>query len=308
MDTLSDAPLAAPLATLPLAPISPRLPLTDPFTPAMAAQAGIGRAVLDRLHREGRVRRLLRGIYLDAAAPMPTPVRARALALVVGSEQVVVGQTAAWLHGVEVLRRDPQAPVPVEVRGRRTPRHRDRSVRYAAHDLSCVEGVRCTTPLRTALDLGRELPPEGALAALDGLLRLGDFPHTALMAEVPRFGGQRGVGQLRELAALADARAAGPTESVLRLRWLRGRLPTPSPGLQVARPGGGRVRLGLGLTVQQFGAVLAGQLADADLLALATQGWRVVALSPDRILRGDPDFLVGHLEREFHAHLLHQVG
>lgn len=304
MDTLSDAPLAA----LPLAPISPRLPLEDPFTPAMAAQAGIGRAVLDRLHREGRVRRLLRGVYLDAAAPMTGAVRARALALVVGAQQVVVGPTAAWLHGVEVLRHDPRAPVPVEVRGRRTPRHGEPPVRYVDHDLTRVEGVRCTTPLRTALDLGRQLPPEGALAALDGLLALGAFPHTALMAEVPRFGGQRGIGQLRELAALADARAGGSTESVLRLRWLRGRLPTPSPGLQVPRPGGGRVRLGLGLTMHQFGAALAGRITDADAVALSTQGWRVVILSPDRVLRGDPAFLAGHLEREFHLHLLHQVG
>jgi hypothetical protein len=162
--------------------------------------------------------------------------------------------------------------------------------------------------LRTALDLGRELPPEGALAALDGLLALGVFSHTALMAEAPRFGGQRGVGQLRELAALADARAADPTESVLRLRWLRGRLPTPSPALQVRRPDGGRVRLSLGLTVHQFGAVLAGRVSDTDLVALSTQGWRVVVLAPDRVLRGDPAFLVGHLEREFHLHLLHQVG
>ena len=85
-------------------------------------------------------------------------------------------------------------------------------------------------------------------------------------------------------------------------------MPTPSPGLQVARPGGGSVRLVLGLAVHQFGAVLAGRVTDADVLALATQGWRVVVLPPDRVLRGDPDLLVGHLEREFHLHLLHQVG
>lgn len=300
MDALSDSLV---VAALPLEPISPRLPLTEPFTPSMAVRAGIGRAVLDRLHREGRVRRLLRGVYIDATAPLSVAVRARALGLVVGENQVVVGLSAAWLHGVDVPRADPSSPPPIEVHGRRPARRADRPVRYAGHDLTAVGGVRCTTPLRTALDLGRRLLPERAIAALDGLLALGEFSHTALMAEVPRFAGHHGIVQLRELAALADSRAAGPTESVLRLHWLQGRLPTPTPALRV-----GRARLALGLEVHRFGVVLAGQLTDADATSLTAQGWRVVVLTSDRVLRGDPAFVIGHLEREFHLHLLNQVG
>ena len=295
---------AAPLAALPLAPISPRLPIGEPFTPALAARAGIGRAVLDRLHREGRVRRLLRGVYLDATVPLSVAVRARALALVVGDQQVVVGTTAAWLHGVD-LPRGSSDPLPVEVRGRARP-YADPPLRYAGHDVVEVHGVRCTTPLRTALDLGRRLGPDRALAALDGLLRLGSFTHTALMAELPRFGGEPGVAQLRELAALADARADGAAESALRLRWLEGRLPTPSPGLLVPGPAGHR--LALGLPAHRFGAVLAGRLTDQAFVGLRAQGWRVVVLGPERVLAGDPAFLTGHLEREFHRHLLDQVG
>jgi hypothetical protein len=303
-----DASSQSPLVALPLEPISPRLPIAEPFTPAMAAEAGIGRAVLDRLHREGRVRRLLRGVYLDATARSPVGVRAKALALVVGDRQVVVGQTAAWLHGVELVRSGPEAPVPVELHGRgKAHRVGGRPVRYADHDLQTVEVLSFTTPLRTAHDLCRWLAPDRALPALDGLLRLRAFPHAALMAELPRFGGTPGVVQLRELAALADGRADGPAESVLRLRWLDGRLPTPAPGLLVRSPGG-RVRLSVGLEVHRFGAVLAGRLSDAELRGLSTLGWRVVVLDPERVLRSDPVFLVGHLEREFHLHLLQQVG
>lgn len=300
MDSLPTAPSL--LSALPLDPISPRLPIEEPFTPAMAARAGIGRAVLDRLHREGRVRRLLRGVYLDGTVPLSATVRAQALGLVVGARQVVVGVTAAWLHGVEVPRPGPEAVVPIEVHGRG--RHLGRPVRYAGHDLMTVEGVACTTPLRTALDLGRQLGPDRAIAALDGFLRLGGFPYPALVAELPRFGGQHGIVQLRELAALADARADGAAESVLRLRWLHARLPTPTPGLVV--PGGHR--LALALESHRFGAVLAGRLPDPALGLLATQGWRVVVLTPARVLGGDPAFLTGHLEREFHQYLLEQVG
>jgi hypothetical protein len=298
----------SPLVALPLDPISPRLPIGEPFTPAMAARAGIGRSVLDRLHREGRVRRLLRGVYLDATVATSVAVRAGALALLLGDRQVVVGVTAAWLHGVDVPRADRDAPPPIEVRGRTTERYDARPIRYAGHDLRAIGGVRCTTPLRTALDLGRRLAPDRALAALDGLMRLGEFPHSALIAELPRFTGQQGVVQLRELSALADARADGPAESVLRLHWLHGRLPTPTPALQVGRPSAGGVRLALGLEVHRFGAVLAGRLSDAELAVLAAQGWRVVVLGAERVLRGDPTFLVSHLEREFHLHLLEQVG
>ena len=128
------------------------------------------------------------------------------------------------------------------------------------------------------------------------------------MAELVRFGGQSGVAQFRELAAVADARAAGPAESVLRLRWLGGRLPTPTPALSLPGPGTSRVRLALGLETHRFGAVLSGQLADPDFVALAAQAWRVVVLDASRVLRSPPESLVGHLEREFHRHLLDQVG
>jgi hypothetical protein len=217
-----------------------------------------------------------------------------------------VGLTAAWLHGVDVDGSAGTVPVEVHGRGRAVPRYAARPVGYSGRDLELVGPVRVTTPLRTALDLGRHLAPDRAITALDGLLGLGAFSHTALMAELPRFTGQVGIGQLRELAALADARAGCPAESVLRLRWLAGRLPTPSPGWSV-RAGSTRARLALGLESHRFGAALGGRLSEADLVALTGHGWRVVVLDASRVLHSAPEFVVGHLEREFHRHLLEQV-
>lgn len=296
-----------PLQALPLDPISSRLAVGRPFTPAMAARAGLGRTALERLHREGRLRRLLRGVYLDATVDDSIEVRADALGLLVGQQQVIVGLTAAWLHGVAVDRSETPA-VEVHGRGRLVPRYAARPVGYTERDLQLVGPVRATTPLRTALDLGRHLAPDRALAALDGLLRTRSFSHTALMAELARFTGQAGVGQLRELAAIADGRADGPEESVLRRRWLAGRLPTPTPGLVLRGAGSGAARLALGLESHRFGAVLAGHLADPDRVALVAQGWSVAVLDPARVLHSAPEFVIGHLEREFHCHLLAQVG
>ncbi len=57
-------------------------------------------------------------------------------------------------------------------------------------------GLRVTTPVRTACDLGRLLWRFDALAALDGYLRIG-VDRDEVLLEMPRFRGYRGVRQLR---------------------------------------------------------------------------------------------------------------
>lgn len=299
MDLADSAP------TLPLTPLDARLPLGRPFTPLMAREVGVARSAIDRMHRDGVLRRLLRGVYVDATVQDTQLLRARGLTLAVPSGAIVVDRTAAWLHGVDVLRARPGLLPPLEFLGRNQPRGRH----FAGHrtlipeDLEDIGGVRVTTPLRTALDLGRLLAPDRALAALDALLLEGRFSHRDLLVQMGRFRHQRGVTQLRQLVPLADARARDAAESVLRLRWLDANLPTPIPGLQV-----GELRLVLGLEVQMFGAVLHGDLDAQDLSVLGDQGWRVVVLSRERVIGSDPYFVMGHLEREFHQQLLRQVG
>lgn len=272
----------------------------DPFTPATAAEAGLGRAVLEQLVRRGRIVRLVRGVYLDAEAPTPSLVRARALALVVGRRHVVIDRTAAWVHGAEPERGSPGAPVPIDVHTRR--RRLDGPVQFEPGDLAVLGGVRCTTALRTALDVARHLAPERGLPLLDGMLGAGSLSHhelLAAMASVRRPGGF----QARELAAMADGRAEHPGESVLRLRWYDARLPTPTPALRVAG-----VRLALGLPTHRFGVVLSGQSGGAEVRRCARFGWRVLLLDRARVVASDPVYLIAHLEREFHQHLLSQVG
>jgi hypothetical protein len=167
-------------------------------------------------------------------------------------------------------------------------------------------GIRVTTPLRTALDLGRLLAPGPALGAMDALLGSGTFTHTELLAELSRLTGHRGAAQLRLLAAQVDARSSGLAESTLRYHWHEADLPTPVPGMPVAA-GPRLIRLSLGVEGRQFGAVLAQQVSADDLVALEGVGWRVVVLPEQRVLNGEPDGWVQHLEREFHQHLLAQT-
>jgi hypothetical protein len=284
--------------TLPLHPLHSLLALDEPFTPAMARSVGIDRRALSRLHREGHVRRVLRGVYAASTARSSVDFRAAAVGLVLAPSDVVVDRTAAWIHGA--LEVD---PVPVDVLARASLGGRRR---LTGRDLVTIAGVRVTSPLRTALDLGRLLPPGQALGVMDSLLAEGTFTQASLLAELPRFAGQQGIGQLRSLTAQVDARACCPAESLLRLHWNAARLPTPVPGKQVV-VGPRLVRLSLAVERRQFGAVLAHQVCAEDLLALEGAGWWVVVLPEERLLTTDPSIWTRHLEREFHQQLLTQV-
>ena len=291
---------------LQLDPLVARLPLDRPFTPRQAVSAGVNRSSLERMQRRGQVRRVLRGVYAAATARDGSVFRARALALAVGGDVVAVDRTACWVHGLDLsLVGVTDDEVPLDL-ARTRGRGRGTLRTLAARDLLSIEGARVTTPLRTALDIGRVLRPPVALACMDRLVARGAFAHTALLAELPRMAGLPGIGQLRQLAAHVDGRACCAPESVLRMHWNAARLPTATPAMTVVA-GGRMVRLSIGTEHRGFGAVLAGHVDSDDLLALQAAGWWIVVLPEKRVLQVDPDILVRHLEREYHQHLLAQV-
>ena len=208
------------------------LPLDVPFTLAMADALGVSRTTVATLARHGLVRPVLRGVYAATQAPHDTALRAAALSLVIPPTAVVADRTAAWLHGVDILPRSAVVVVPPldvvhtdDTRVRR-PETNGRRRQLRATDITNVGGIRVTTPLRTALDLGRLLWRFDALAAIDGFLRVG-VDHDRLLQEVARFRGFRGVRQLRNLAPLGDGRSESAGESALRLCWHDAGLPTP---------------------------------------------------------------------------------
>lgn len=210
------------------------LPLDTPFSRRQVIEAGIERRCLRDLVEEGLVRKVLRGVYAVTQAPDTVLFRAQALGLVIPECAVVTDRTAAWLHGVAILQRGAHLEAPpvsvcetVDSRVRR-PEVDGRRRQLLARDIVELHGLRVTTPLRTALDLGRLLWRFDALAALDGFLRLG-VDQDEMFEEMARFRGFRGVRQLRGLAPLADGRAESPGESALRLHWIDAGLPTPEP-------------------------------------------------------------------------------
>lgn len=200
------------------------LPLDAPFTTAQARECGVSRRTFELMLRTGMIRCELRGVHAAAQAPNDPLMRAAALRLVLPPDAVVVDRTAAWLHGVDALRRSAvHAPPPLDVIHTTDTRMKrpgvDGSRRgLVPDDLTLVQGIPVTTRLRTALDCGRLLWRYDALAVIDGIVRLGT-DQEQMVRQLARFKGYRGVIQLRYLVSIADGRAESGPESALRLHW-----------------------------------------------------------------------------------------
>jgi len=212
------------------------LPTTAPFTTQQALAAGVTARNLTTLVREGLLTRPVRGVYLAVQAGDSPRLRAACIRLVVPAGAVVCDRHAGWLHGAEMALAPNEhlalrAVSMFRLRGLGRLRNDlaasgERDLR--PDDITEIDGLLVTTPLRTAWDLGRQRHRDDCLAGLDAMLRLRLFSHGQLVAGVERFRKQRWVTHLRELAPLADERAASPGESVLRLRWIDCGLPTPA--------------------------------------------------------------------------------
>ncbi len=221
------------------------LPADRPFTTTEGVELVRGRHALRVLRDKGLVETPLYGVHHLAGLSDSLELRLACVKLVMPADAVVCDRTAGWIHGAPRILAPgdhlvaPRPSVFLPDVGRRLRRDAvvSGSRSLQPHDVVELGGVLVTSPVRTALDLGRLLHRDQALAALDSLLRLEIFSRTRLVAEVGRFKGMRGVRQLRDLAPLADGRSQSPGESILRLRWIDcSDLPRPELQVPVAVP------------------------------------------------------------------------
>lgn len=284
-------------------PTTQELPL-GPFIKAEAAKLGLTDRRLRSAVQAGAVRRLFRGVYVDASIEMTEHLRAEALLLVVPEHGIVCDRAAAWLHGIDVYGYgDKDLVMPVELcslRGRnptKRPNVDGRSRDLLPEDVMEIGGVRVTTPLRTALDLGCGLTRLRAVAAIDAFRRLHGVSLTDLEAGVRRFRRRRGVVQLRRLVPLSDPRAESPRESATRLLISEAGLPAPEPQhwididgvptfrLDLAYP---RLRVAIEYDGREFHGSEEQREYDADRRAwLRANGWTIIVVDADRLFLPD---------------------
>lgn len=192
---------------------------------------------LARHTRGGALTRLRRGAYTTGTEPMTDEARHRLLVRATMASlrrpAVVSHQSAAVLHGlplwgvrldrVHVTRRPPASSEVGRVL-------RSHVARLADHEVTTVDGLPVTDPVRTALDLARSLPLEPAVVVLDAVLHLELVRQPHLEDRVQELAGTRGSRSAARAVALADARNESVGES--RSRVLLHRLGLAPSALQ----------------------------------------------------------------------------
>jgi len=173
-----------------------------------ALVSACGRTAVDTAIRSGLIVPVARGTWTSALES--DRARAEALAL----RAVLAYRSAALDRGWAVWT-TPDRPEVIVPKSRRVSSERRRAVSLHRTDLAAddIDGHR-TSADRTVLDCLRALPFPDALAVADSALRSG-MTRSHLLA-VTRDARGPGARRAREIAALADRRAANPFESALR--------------------------------------------------------------------------------------------
>lgn len=197
---------------------------------------------IDREARGGRLQRIRRGWYMDAAEWRDLWTEGRHLAHSIAVARDSAGliplshTSAAVVWGLPLYRTRPvrvhetcASPSRVSS-GVDVHRH---VAPLPAADVVMRDGLRVTSLARTVLDCIRVLPPEAAVALADAAERTmaqvrRDWDEDAVAAwrrgmegRVLLTAGARGIRQARWVSAFADGRAQLPGESVSRLQLVR---------------------------------------------------------------------------------------
>lgn len=186
------------------------------------------------------VRRLFRGVYVDASIPDSRELRLSGIKLVAPPHAVICNSSASWVYGVDTFRPSDRyrlTPSFVIPHGASRLRRWDVDCREAYIDPSDVTemgSMLITTPVRTAADLLRQLYRPYALAAADGLVRAELVSVDEVRAYLRRLGGFPGIVQARELVTMVDPRAESPGESWTRLRLIDAGFPRPQSQIVIA--------------------------------------------------------------------------
>ncbi|WP_248579335.1 type IV toxin-antitoxin system AbiEi family antitoxin domain-containing protein [Nocardioides sp. InS609-2] len=196
------------------------------ITHTAAMSAGLDPADVNALVRSGEWVRVRRGVYARAADWSTLRHRSdrcrqlsRAASLNMWTDHVLSHESAALEHGMPVLLREPFLPH-VTRPGVLGSRRRNGVVHHKAvfHDNQVVErnGFAVLDPARTAADVARYSGVRAGLVACDAALRLG-ASHADLRRAIEPMTCWPGVRTARHAIGLADAKADGAGESLVRL-------------------------------------------------------------------------------------------
>ena len=203
-------------------------PMEVPFIGSEALAAGR----LTRHQLRTRFVAVHQDVYVPVETDLTPALKARACWLRSRRRGVLVGFSAAAVHGAKWISSRRPAEIADDNR-RRTPNVIARAVQFDTGEVCERNGVRLTTPVRTAMDLLSWYPPDTAIPAVDALARATRLKVSDIevLAEFHR--GRRGIRQARAALEMVDPGAESPRETWLRLLIIRAGLPRPQSQIAV---------------------------------------------------------------------------
>ena len=189
-------------------------------------QEAVRRGQLSARQLQKDYQSVYRNVYLPKGTLLTALTRARAAWLWSAGEATLVGLSAAAVLGTKWI--DPQAPAELS----RADRHSPKGIVAHTYDLTddeccLVDGMRITTPVRTAFDIGRSMRRDHAVVHLDALTHATDLKIRDVLTLADGKRGLRGVRKLRKTLAFVDGGAESPQETRVRLLFMDAGLPVP---------------------------------------------------------------------------------
>ncbi|TDO18891.1 uncharacterized protein DUF559 [Mycobacterium sp. BK086] len=262
---------------------------------AMAAGAVTRRELVSRFVK------VYRNVYVPRGVDLTAADRAVAAWMWSGRRATLAGVSAAALLGVRWLPDDGPAEL-VRAQHRCPPGIVVHSGVVRDDEVCTARGISCTTPARTAYDLGRHCAFTVGLIRVDAVMAATGITVDDVAAIALRNPGARHIRRLRRVLEIADGGAESPQETRLRLLLVRAGLPRPATQIPI-RNAAGRVvrRIDLGWPQWKVGVEYDGaqhwtdpaqHAGDIDRLEFfADLGWRMVRVSANH-LRYQPDGVV----------------
>jgi very-short-patch-repair endonuclease len=239
--------------------------------------------------------KLHHNVYARKSVELTAADRARAAWLWSRRKATLIGHSAAAMHGAKYLPNN----VPAELARIRQPSPQGIAVFTGsiADDEICLrQSVDCTTPARTAYDIGRRVAGDAAIIRIDALLNATRCTVEEVQKIAARYPGARHIRRLHRALDLADGGAESPKETELRLLLVRDGLPRPVTQIAV-----GRRRVDMGWPEIKVGVEYDGEqhfenpddyADDIERLEfLAEQGWIIVRVSSRQLRYDRPGIL-----------------
>ena len=202
--------------------------------------AGITPAQFRSLTRAGDLVRVRHGVYatrsaVESATSDPRQghaLRVASARAAVGRRAVASHQSAAVLHGIDLLR-DPGGDTvwltrpPGQNHGRQLEGIHMRSAQLPGRHVTTLYGVRVTTATRTVLDLARSMSFMEGVVVTDSALRLGKTTDFGLADALRSCAHWPGIDQARRVTTFSSADAESVLESCARVVFAEAGLPPP---------------------------------------------------------------------------------